>query len=142
MSDPSRSALLERHLRAENAREMQAILATLSPDCVFEDLTLGRTYEGRSGAADHYRLWWEAFELTMTLERLHWTEEDAAIAEMRWQGVHTGHWLGMEATGRSIDVPVAVFFSFADDDLVAGERLYYDLTTIRRQLALGRPASE
>jgi steroid delta-isomerase-like uncharacterized protein len=134
--------MLDRHLRAENAREMQATLATLSPDCVFEDLPLGRTYSGRSGAADYYRLWWEAFEPTVSADRLHWTEEGAAIAETRWQGVHTGHWLGMDATGRAIDVPVAIFITFSDDDLVAAERFYYDLTTIRRQLALGRSASE
>src|SRR5215212_7403026 len=120
MSNPSRLATLDRHMRAENAREMQAILATLSPDCVFEDLALGRTYHGRSGAADYYRLWWEGFAPTVALKRLHWTEDGDAIAETRWQGVHGGHWLGMQATGRSIDVPVAVFVTFTGDDLMAG----------------------
>jgi steroid delta-isomerase-like uncharacterized protein len=142
MSNASRLALLDRHLRAENAREMQATLATLSSDCVFEDLALGRTYHGRSGAADYYRLWWEGFAPTVVPERLHWTEEGNVIAETRWHGVHSGHFIGMEATGRAIDVPVAIFVTFSDDDLMAGERLYYDLTTIRRQLALGRSASE
>jgi steroid delta-isomerase-like uncharacterized protein len=142
MTDPSRLALLDRHMRAENAREMQATLATLSEDCVFEDLAIGRTYKGRSGAAEYYRLWWEAFEPRVVVKRLHWTEDGGAIAETHWQGAHEGHWLGMEATGRRIDVPVAIFVTFSDDDLMAGERFYYDLTTIRRQLALGRPASE
>ena len=142
MSHPSRLALVDRHLRAANAREMQATLATLSSDCVFEDLALGRTYQGRSGAADYYRLWWEAFAPTIAAERLHWTEDGNAIAETRWQGVHSGHFIGMDVTGRKIDVPVAVFVTFSDDDLMAGKRFYYDLTTIRRQLALGRPGPE
>lgn len=132
----------DRHLRAQNAREMQPTLATLSPECVFEDLALGRTYHGRSGAADYYRLWWEGFAPTVAAERLHWTEDGNGIAETRLQGVHSGHFIGMEATGRRIDVPVAVFVTFSDDDLIAGERFYYDLTTIRRQLALGRSASD
>jgi len=125
-------------MRAQNAREMQATLATLSPDCVFEDLAMGRTYNGRSGAADYYRLWWEGFAPMIVAERLHWTEDGDVVAETRWQGVHAGHFLGMEATGRKIDVPVAVVVTFSEDDLIAGQRLYYDLTTIRRQLAVGR----
>ena len=140
MSTPSRLALLDRHLRAKNARDMQATLATLSPDCVIEDLGIGRTYEERTGAADYFRLWWEGFAPAIVAERVHWTEDGNAIAETRWQGVHQGHFLGMEATGRAIDVPIAIFVTFSDDDLIAAERYYYDFTTIRRQLAAGRAA--
>jgi SnoaL-like domain len=137
VSTDSRLALLERHLRAENARGMQDTLATLTPDCVLEDLALGRTYTGRCGAGDYYRIWWDAFAPTVTPERVHWTGDGEAIVEARWRGYHHGEFLAMQPTGREIDVPVAIFVTFGEDDLVAGERFYYDLATIRRQLAAG-----
>jgi steroid delta-isomerase-like uncharacterized protein len=137
MSDDSKLALLERHMQAENARDLHATLATLTPDCLFEDLALGHTYRGRDEAAEYYRLWWEAFAPTVLLERLYWTRDGQAIVETRWRGVHEGRWLAVEPTRRRIDVPVAIFVTFGEDDLMAGERFYYDLTTIRRQISAG-----
>jgi steroid delta-isomerase-like uncharacterized protein len=137
MSTESRLALLDRHLQAENARSMDDTLATLTPDCVFEDLAMGRTYRGHDGAAEHYGLWWEAFAPTVTPERLFWTLDGHAVAETRWRGYHGGKFLAIDATGREIDVPVAIFVTFGEDDLMAGERFYYDLSTIRRQLSAG-----
>jgi steroid delta-isomerase-like uncharacterized protein len=137
MSVDSRLALLDRHMRAENARDLDATLATLTPDCVFEDLALGHVYRGRDEAAEYYRLWWEAFAPTVVSERLFWTRDGQAIAETRWQGVHEGKWLAVDPTRRRIDVPVAIFVTFGEDDLMAGERFYYDLATIRRQISAG-----
>jgi steroid delta-isomerase-like uncharacterized protein len=137
MSTKSRLDLLDRHLRAENARDMDATLETLTSDCVFEDLAMGRTYSGWDGAADYYRIWWEAFEPEITAERVFWTEDGHAVAETRWRGWHHGSFLAIEPTRRKIDVPVAIFVAFGEDDLMAGERFYYDLATIRRQLFAG-----
>ncbi|MFZ0470181.1 MAG: hypothetical protein WAL92_14760 [Thiogranum sp.] len=44
-------SLVDRHLTAENEHQMSETLATLHPECVFEDLPLGLSYQGRSGAA-------------------------------------------------------------------------------------------
>ena len=137
MTPDSRVALLERHMQAENARDLEATLATLAPDCLFEDIALEHTYRGREEAAEYYRLWWEAFEPTVIPDRLYWTRDGQAIAETRWRGRHVGRWLAVEPTGRQIDVPVAIFVTFGEGDLLAGERFYYDLATIRRQLSAG-----
>ena len=66
-----------------------------------------------------------------------WTRDGHAVAETRWRGYHSGQFLAIDATGREIDVPVAIFVTFGEDDLMAGERFYYDLATIRRQLFAG-----
>jgi steroid delta-isomerase-like uncharacterized protein len=128
--------LLLRHLEAENARQLEETLATLTPDCVFEDMALAQQYHGLRGAGEYYRTWWDAFEIVVHGERLHWTEEGAAVAEARYQGRHIGEFLGVPATGRPIDLPICVFISFKDG-LMAGERFYYDLATLRQQLGLG-----
>jgi steroid delta-isomerase-like uncharacterized protein len=130
--------LLARHLEAENARRLDETLATLTDDCLFEDLALGRAFRGRRGAGACYRLWWDAFEIAVHGERLHWSGDGAAVAEARYRGTHVGAFLGIPATGRPIDLPIAVVITFKDG-LMAGERFYYDLATLLRQLGAASP---
>src|SRR6185369_7468647 len=56
-------ACLVRHLTAENAHRLEETLATLTEDCVFEDVALQKTFGGRAGAAEYYRMWWSAFQI-------------------------------------------------------------------------------
>jgi steroid delta-isomerase-like uncharacterized protein len=127
--------LLGRHLEAENNRRLDETLATLTEDCVFEDMALGQVFHGRQGAGECYRMWWDAFQIVVHGERLHWTAEGGAVAEARYRGTHTGAFLGIPPTGRSIDLPIAVFITFKDG-LMAGGRFYYDLATLLRQLGV------
>src|SRR5215469_15277326 len=89
--DKTLEAVVNRHLAAENAHRMAETLAELHPDCVFEDLPLGKTYRGRVGAEAYYRLWWDAFDLEVKGERRHWSEDGAFMIAQTWyQGVHRG----------------------------------------------------
>jgi hypothetical protein len=45
--DPNLAELARRHLVAENAHDLEATLATLHPDCRFDDLATGQTWHGR-----------------------------------------------------------------------------------------------
>lgn len=125
-------ALLDRHLTAENAHELDATLATLTPDCVFEDFALGRRWEGHDGAADHYRMWWDAFDVHVEGRQLHLTG-DVAIAETTWEGTHTGEFLGIAPTHRNVRFEVAVFVDLRDG-LMASERFYWDRAGVLEQL--------
>jgi steroid delta-isomerase-like uncharacterized protein len=124
--------LLRTHMQAENAHRMEQTLATLTPDCVFEDMALRQVFRGHAGAREYYQTWWDAFSTTAHPERV-LTDQDFAVAEVRFQGVHTGSFLGIAPTGREVDLPTAIFVSFRDG-LMAGERMYWDLTTLLRQL--------
>jgi steroid delta-isomerase-like uncharacterized protein len=133
--DKTLEAVVNRHLLAENEHRMAETLAELHPDCVFEDLPLEKTYRGRAGAETYYRLWWDAFDLEVKGERRHWSEDGAfMIAETWYQGIHRGRFLDCERTGRPIRFPLAVVIPFRDG-LMAGERFYYDLATLLRQIA-------
>jgi hypothetical protein len=74
---------VNRHLATENQHRMVETLAELHPDCVFEDLPLGKTYRGRAQAEDHYRFWWDAFDLEIKGERRQWSEDGAACGSTR-----------------------------------------------------------
>lgn len=65
MEMTERTALVTRHLAAENAHDMAGTLATLHPQCVFEDLAMGRVWRGHRGAQDHYREWWNGLDTTV-----------------------------------------------------------------------------
>jgi steroid delta-isomerase-like uncharacterized protein len=132
--DKTLEAVVNRHLATENKHLMAETLAELHPDCVFEDLPFGKTYHGRTGAETYYQLWWNAFDLEVKGELRHWSEDGAfMIAETWYQGVHRGRFLDYAPTGRPIRFPLAVVIPFRDG-LMAGERFYYDLATLLRQV--------
>ena len=57
------------------------------------------------------------------------------IAQARYQGVHRGRFLDYAPSGRPVDLPLAVVIPFRDG-LMAGERFYYDLATLLRQIGV------
>jgi steroid delta-isomerase-like uncharacterized protein len=132
--DPQNAAALQRHVAAEIAFDMEGTLATLTEDCVFEDLPCGETYRGREGARAYYREWWEAFGNVPSDSRLYVVAGDQLIVETRFVGVHRGRYRGTGPTGRPISLPLAIFIRFRDG-LMAGERFYYDRATLLAQIA-------
>jgi len=132
-------ACLARHLAAENSHLLQETLATLTEDCVFEDVALQRVFRGRAGAAEYYRVWWSAFAIKVQLQggTRHWIGDDLFVSETAYTGTHVGEFFGIAATGRPIQFRFVVFVTFRDG-LFAGERFYYDLTTLLRQIGVER----
>lgn len=127
--------LVNTHLAAENDHRLQDTLATLHEECIFEDRTLNQIFHGRKEAGEYYTYWWNTFDLIVKGEKRHWTTEGSMIAETHYQGTHIGEFLGIPPTGQPVDFPVAVIITFRDS-LMAGERFYYDLATILRQLGV------
>jgi steroid delta-isomerase-like uncharacterized protein len=135
ISDADR-ALLRRHLDAENGHRMDDTLATLTEDCVFDDRALGRAWHGHAGAREYYDMWWSGFGATVHTERRHYTDDGAAIVETHFRGTHVGPFLGVAPTGRDVDVELAIFIELRDG-LMTGERFYWDVGTLLRQLGAG-----
>lgn len=130
--------LLERHLEAENAHRLDDTLATLTPDCVFVDSTLRQRWTGHEGAAEHYTMWWEAFDTEVVGDRLHLARQ-SAVAETTWHGRHVGDFLGLAPTGRPVELNVAVVVQFRDG-LMSGERFYWDSADLADQLGVSTSA--
>ena len=82
MSRDDLQAVIRRHLTAENAHDLDGTLDTLHSDCVFRDHATGQVWHGRPGAADHYRQWWDAFDLTVVRgegQRAYWASDDTYV---------------------------------------------------------------
>jgi steroid delta-isomerase-like uncharacterized protein len=128
--------LLGRHLAAENAHDLEATLATLHPQCRFDDFATGQTWHGRAGAAAHYRQWWTTFDVEVQRgpgQRRYWTEDDCYFAEATWHGRHVGRFLGLAPSDRPIVQPFLVAITFRDG-LMASECFHYDLAALLRQI--------
>ncbi|HYD60209.1 MAG TPA: ester cyclase [Noviherbaspirillum sp.] len=128
--------LLHEHLNAENWHRLEETLATLAPDCVFEDVALQRTFHGHAGAAEYYRMWWSAFDIQVERgTNAFWASDDLLVSEPVYTGTHVGNFLGIPATGNPICFRFVVFVRFRDGKF-AGERFYYDLATLLRQIGV------
>lgn len=130
--------LVRKHLTAENAHDMAGTLATLHPECVFDDTATGQMFHGLAGAEKYYRLWWSAFEITVhraPQDTSYWSEDGTYIAKALFRGRHVGEFLNIPATGNGIEFRGVVFVTFRDG-LMAGEQCFYDLSGICRQLGV------
>ena len=134
--NPDLLALIRRHLEAENAHDLDGTLATLHPECRFDDFATGQSWCGHEGAAAHYRQWWTTFDVEVRRgegQRAYTTADDCYIGEATWHGRQVGRFLGIEPTGRRIVQPFIVILTFRDG-LMLGERFHYDLASLVRQI--------
>ena len=125
--------ILTRHLDAENDHRLDDTLATLTPDCIFDDRALGHVFHGREEAGRHYLMWWEGLDVTVHTEYRHYPRPDLAVVETEFRGRHIGPFLGLEPTGKDVRVPLAIFIDLRDG-LLAGERFYWDRLGLLMQL--------
>jgi hypothetical protein len=62
--------------------------------------------------------------------------EDAVRVEVVVRGTHLSGWPGLPATERRVEFPLCRVYTFDADDRLAGERIYYDLGSVLRQLGV------
>ncbi|MGH7907028.1 MAG: ester cyclase [Candidatus Binataceae bacterium] len=133
MSNDEMLAVVRRHLEMENAYRLEETLDTLTPDCIFEDIALGERLEGHAGASSYYQRWWRAFpDLNWSVQRRTFAA-DCLFSELIIRGTHQGDFFGLAPTSRRIELPLIAVVDFTAGRM-AGERMYYDLATIMRQL--------
>jgi steroid delta-isomerase-like uncharacterized protein len=132
--DPNNAAVLIRHVTAETAFQMEQTLATLTANCVFEDVPSGEVFRGHEGVRRYYREWWDAFGNVPSGSKRYVPSGDCLIVETHFVGTHRGDYQGIKASGKPIDLPVAIFVSF-QDGLMSGERFYYDRATLMAQIS-------
>jgi steroid delta-isomerase-like uncharacterized protein len=140
MLSPENRDIVLRHVKAETEHRMEETLATLTPDCVFDDRAFGRVWRGREGAAAYYRLWWDAFGIAPHTSARYAPQPDLLIVETNFKGRHKGPFLGVSPTGREVDVPMTIFVTFAHG-LLSGERFYWNLGTLLEQIGVKLPVA-
>ena len=124
------------HSKAEDARDLDGIIATLTEDCMYEIIPTGQRWEGHSGAREFYTTFLSAYP------DVHFDLIDIVIgpqgvfevAEMT--GTHEGPWAGLEPTGKKIKASIVIHFPW-DPEVrkFSGEKIYLDQTSMASQLS-------
>lgn len=127
--------LWQRHVLAENRRSIEGLLETLSPEPVYEVMATGERHVGRAAVAAFYRGLFEAMpDVTFELADV-FIAENGVVEESVLVGRHTGSLFGLPATGRPVRLPLTIVFPIRAGQIL-GERLYFDLDGLQRQLGL------
>lgn len=129
--------LYKAHSIAEDARDLPGLLATLTPDCVYELPQIAHAWEGHDGAARFYGELLGAFpDIVFDLRNIVigpqgvWEEADVT-------GTWKAPWLGQPATGEQVAFGVQIFFPWdRAAGLFTGERVFVNDPAL---LAAGPP---
>jgi steroid delta-isomerase-like uncharacterized protein len=125
----------QRHLLAENRRNLDALLDNLCDDPIFKVMAISATYKGRDQVRQFYADLFDGipeanFELVNS-----YVGEEGVAAESILRGAQRGPWLGVPPTQREIVLPIAIVVPMMHGQIL-GERLYFDLATLARQLGI------
>ncbi len=125
-----RQALLAAHYDAENARDIDRIMATFAEGAEM-------IYNGQHFAvADHIQ-WAHSYigmsaqpgglsNLRNIRDREHYTDEEV-IVEGRLLATHTGEFQGFAPTGCEVELPFVAFYRFDAKGLLTSERVVMNL---------------
>jgi steroid delta-isomerase-like uncharacterized protein len=132
----ARIALVEQHVRLENAHDLDGVLGTFGEAAHYDDEAWGEHYDGLSGVRDFYAQLMKALpDLEIQVVRRHVTQE-AIVLEVMIRGTQLGPWRGLPATGKRVEIPLCGVYTFDAQDRLAGERIYYDRASVLRQLGV------
>ena len=132
----ARLALVEQHIRLENAHDLDGVLRTFGETARYDDEAWGEHYHGGDGVRRFYEQLMKALpDQEIEVQRRHVTD-DAVLVEVMIRGTHLGEWRGLPATGWRVEVPLCGVYTFDADDRLAGEKIYYDRGTVLRQLGV------
>lgn len=131
--------LWKRHSIAEDRRDLDGLIATLTEDCVYELVPTGERWEGHDGARAFYTGFLGAFpDVTFELTDIA-IGPQGVIEIARMRGTHRGTWSGIAGTGRTIETDVLISFPWDPAaGKFAGERVYYDGAQWAQQLGAAR----
>jgi predicted ester cyclase len=116
-----------RHSIAEDRRDVDGLVATLAPDCVYEIVPTGQRWEGHDGARRFYGELFaafpdNAFRLTEIVVGPQGVFEVATLT-----GTNGGPWAGAPATGLPVRLEVLILFPWEPTSgLFRGERIWFD----------------
>ena len=127
-----REALVRQHIAAENAADLDAMIASFYRPC-YDVIPMGAVSDGEAAVRDLVG------GLVLAFPDFHFEAlvihhaDDAVVVEGRMTGTHQGEWAGLTPRSGRMDIRVACVFNFEEDRLV-NETVYFDFATLQRQL--------
>jgi predicted ester cyclase len=99
-----------RHSIAEDRRDIDGLVDTLSPDCVYELVSTGQRWEGHAGARAFYAELFGAFpDNAFALTEIV-VGPQGVFEVARLTGTNLGPWAGVPPSGLAVDLEVLILF--------------------------------
>jgi len=116
-----------RHSIAEDRRDIDGLLATLSADCAYEIVPTGQRWDGHPGARAFYTELFgafpdNAFALTEVV-----VGPQGVFEAARLTGTNLGPWAGAPPSGLPVSLEVLILFPWDPlTERFGGERIWFD----------------
>jgi steroid delta-isomerase-like uncharacterized protein len=131
-----REAIVREHMDSENRHEFDATMETFARPR-YELIGTNEVYDGTQEVESYFEQTRRAFpDQRNELLALHHAD-NAVLVEAVVRGTHRGPLRNLPPTGREFELPILSIFVFEGEDLVC-ERVYFDQTTLLRQLGIAR----
>lgn len=116
-----------RHSIAEDRRDIEGLVATLAPDCVYEVVPTGQRWEGHDGARAFYTELFAAFpDNRFALSEIV-VGPQGVFEAARLSGTNLGPWAGAPPSGLPVDLEVLILFPWDPaTQRFRGERIWFD----------------
>ena len=116
-----------RHSIAEDARDIDRLIATLSEDCVYEIVPTGQRWEGHAGARAFYTELFGAFpDNAFALSEIV-IGPQGAFEVATLTGTNLGPWAGVAPSGLAVSLEVLILFPWDPaTQRFTGERIWFD----------------
>lgn len=135
MPQDEMKALVDRHLKAEGAGDIEGAVAVYTDD-VEHDVVGWPTgvLHGKDAAREFYRELTANFRTEEERPTHRYSTSDAMVLDQEMTGTVTGTFLGMPGNGRRISFRVLHIFEFRDG-LISRENVWLDGGAIQQQLS-------
>lgn len=121
-----------KHSIAEDRRDLDGLIATLTEDCVYELVSTKQFWHGHAGAREFYTSMLRAFpDVHFALNEIV-IGPQGVIEVADVTGTHQGIWAGLTPTGKSVKFQVIIYFPWDPAaQKFAGERMWVDLNILQ-----------
>jgi steroid delta-isomerase-like uncharacterized protein len=128
-------ALVERHLKAEGAGDVEGAVAVYTDDVEHDVVGFpGGPLHGKEAARAFYRELTANFRTEEERPTHRYFADDAVILDQLMTGTVTGVFLGLPGNGRRVTFRILHVFEF-EDGLISRENVWLDGAAIQQQLA-------
>jgi predicted ester cyclase len=116
-----------RHSIAEDGRDIDGLIATVTPDAIYEIVPTGQRWQGHAGVRAFYSELFAAFP-DNRFELIDIVVGPQGVFEAaRLSGTNLGPWAGVPASGLPVALDVLILFPWDPvARLFTGERIWFD----------------
>jgi predicted ester cyclase len=125
--------LWQRHSIAEDRRDIDGLVATLAPDCVYEIVGTGLRWEGHAGARRFYTELFAAFPDNRFALTDIVIGPQGVFEAVVLEATHRAEFAGLAPTNGPVRLELAILFPWDPQaERFAGERIFLDRAALRQ----------